>query len=222
MQEEKTEGIVLRSQDYKERHRIITLFTPQGLLSLIVRNISRKNTRLLSLTTPFCHGEYHYKKGQGQLVAFSDGTILNEHLDFRASLAMLRAAGSLANALLSSQMEGRAAPILFALYKSYHKQVASFAHPETLLASFQLKLLRHEGLLVLSSQCSCCDSPSKYIYEGESFCSNHSSHGLHFTADEWNLLLHLESALQFSSLQELIIPSSLCQNIQNLFLSRIK
>ena len=41
MQEEKIEGIVLRSQDYQERHRIITLFSPQGLISLIVKSTLR-------------------------------------------------------------------------------------------------------------------------------------------------------------------------------------
>src|SRR5215467_7390363 len=34
MTEERIEGIVLRSQDYKESHRIITLFTPRGLIDL--------------------------------------------------------------------------------------------------------------------------------------------------------------------------------------------
>ena len=115
MQEEKTEGIVLRSQDYKERHRIVTLFTPQGLISLIVRNISRKNTRLLSLTTPFSHGEYLYQRGRSELLSFRDGTLLDGHLDLRHTLKALQTAGSLAHAILSSQMASKPAPALFAL-----------------------------------------------------------------------------------------------------------
>ena len=89
MHEEKTEGIVLRSQDYKERHRIITLFTPLGLISLIVKGISRKNSHLLTLTTPFSHGEYIYRQGRSDLFRFHDGAVLDDHFDLRQSLRFL-------------------------------------------------------------------------------------------------------------------------------------
>src|ERR1700722_12761585 len=156
MQEEKTEGVVLRSQDYKERHRIITLFSPLGLISMIVKSISRKNARLLSLTTPFSHGEYIYYQGRSDLLNYCDGTLLDDHLYLRQNLKLLQAAGTLANAILSSQMAGKPAPALFALYKSYHKQIRHFEEPAPLLASFILKLLKHEGLLSISSHCASC------------------------------------------------------------------
>ncbi len=222
MQEEKTEGIVLRSQDYKERQRIITLFTPQGLISLIIRNISRKNTRLLSLTTPFCNGEYHFRRGRTDLMSFHDGTVLNDHLCLRHSLKSLQVAGSLANAILSSQMAGKPSPALFMLYKSYHKQVPHFKDPEVLLASFYLKLLKYEGLLTISEHCSTCESSPLILHEGESFCTKHDTpNGFHFTPPEWNLLLALDGSLQFSSLHDLTLPPSFSQKIQALFLSRI-
>src|SRR5579862_3366288 len=150
MHEEKTEGIVLRSQDYNERHRIITLFSPLGLISLIVKNISRKNASLLTLTTPFSHGEYLYSQGRSDLFKYHDGSLLDDHLGLRQNLKSLQAAGVLANAILTSQMAGKPAPALFALYKSYHKQVCHFDDPSPLIASFILKLLKHEGLLSLS------------------------------------------------------------------------
>jgi DNA repair protein RecO (recombination protein O) len=136
MHEEKTEGIVLRSQDYKEHHRIITLFSPLGLINLIVKGISRKNTRLLMLTTPFSHGEYIYRQGRSDLLNFHDGTVLNDHLILRQSLKSLQTAGTLANAILTSQMNGKPAPVLFTLYKSYHRQACRFDDPMPLLGSF--------------------------------------------------------------------------------------
>jgi DNA repair protein RecO (recombination protein O) len=213
MQEEKTEGIVVRSQDYKERHRIITLFTPLGLISLIVRNISRKNTRLLSLTTPFCHAEYLYRRSNSELLAFRDGTVLDDHLGLRQSLKSLQIAGSLANAILTSQMADKPAPALFSLYRSYHNQVPHFSNPEVLLASFQLKLLKHEGLLNIG-YCAEDDSTSPFILgEGEE--------GFHFSDSEWDELSTLGSALQFSSLRDLRLSPFLAQKIDALFRSRI-
>lgn len=223
MQEEKTEGIVLRSQDYKERQRIITLFTPQGLISLIIRNISRKNTRLLSLTTPFCNGEYHFRKGRAELMSFQDGTVLNDHLCLRHSLKSLQVAGSLANAILTSQMAEKPSLALFALYKSYHKQIPHFKDPEVLLASFYLKLLKYEGLLSISKHCSSCGSTAPLIlHEGESVCLQHNTpSSFHFTSAEWNLLLTLDTSLQFSALHNLTLSPSFSKKIHALFLSRI-
>lgn len=222
MQEEKTEGIVLRSQDYKERHRIITLFSPQGLISLIVKGISQKNARLLALTTPFSYGEYIYRQGNSELFRFQDGTLLNDYFTFRQHLKFLDAAGTLANAVLSSQMAGKPAPALFALYKSYHSQVASFDDPMPLTASFFLKLLKYEGLLSISAHCSSCGAGAQCLSNGESLCSQHADKdAIAFSFQEWEILLSLDSAQQFSALRSFSIPSHLPQKIQTLFLSRL-
>lgn len=219
MHEEKTEGIVLRSQDYKERHRIITLFSPLGLISLIVKSISRKNAHLLTLTTPFSHGEYIYLQGRSDLLRFHDGTVLDDHLDLRQHLKLLQTAGALANAILTSQMIGKPAPALFALYKSYHKQICCFDDPAPLLASFYLKLLKHEGQLSISSHCASCQSASaQFLYNGESFCSQHAEHrAISFSFSEWETVLMLNNVQQFSVLRTLCLSSSLLQKIQGLF-----
>jgi DNA repair protein RecO (recombination protein O) len=223
MHEEKTEGIVLRSQDFKERHRIITLYSPEGLISLIVKNISRKNTRLLSLTTPFTLAEYHYRRGQSELLSFHDGTLLDDHLILRQSYTSLQAAGALANAILSSQMPGKSSPALFVLYKSYHKQVPGFTDPAALIASFYLKLLKHEGHLTISPHCAICDNTaSRFLHEGESLCSKHPAQdAFHFSPAEWELLLTLDNAQQFSILRSLTLPPTFSQKINALFLSRL-
>jgi DNA repair protein RecO (recombination protein O) len=200
MQEEKTEGIVLRSLDYKERHRIITLFTPLGCISLIVRSISKKNTRLLSLTTPFCHAEYLYLRGNSELLTFRDGSVLDPHLTLRQSLKSLQIAGELARTILTSQLADKPAPALFALYKSYHHQVPQFNNSEVLVASFQLKLLKHEGLLNLTAD---------------------ALEGFQFSTFEWDQLFILSNALQFTHLRDLELSSSFTHKIDGLFHSRI-
>lgn len=219
MSEEKFEGIVLKSQDYQERHRIITLFSEVGLLSLIVKNISRKNARMLALTTVFTHAEYHVKRGRGELYAFADATLLDEHLSLRTSLAHIHAAASLTQAILSSQLPGKSSPALFHLYKSYLKQVPTFTDPATLLASFQIKLLKHEGLLHLTPHCSLCpEVPAQHIHDGESLCPNHSHSGtFRFSPGEWATLEQLHTAQQFSHLRTLAITPSVSTKIGTLF-----
>jgi hypothetical protein len=195
MQEEKTEGIVLRSQEYKERQRIVTLFTPQGVLSLIVKGVSPKQSHLLALTTPFSHGEYHFLRGRSELMRFQDGTVLNEHLVLRENLEWLRTAGALSQAIMRSQMPGKAAPQLFELYKAYHGHVCRVKQPQALLASFYIKLLKHEG--VWHDPASGGELSDFSLAEREQ--------------------LHLLSRVErFSSLNALLIPNALLQKIFSL------
>jgi len=201
MQEGKVEGIVLRCQDYKERQRIITLFTPLGVLSLVVKGISSKNSRLLSLTTPFSQAEYYFVKKNSELLSFQDGVILNEHLDLRQSLQSLKTAGVLAQTILRSQWPGKASASLFSLYKAYHTQVPHVANWQALLASFYLKLLKLEGAFALSDL-------EESRFELSSFSSL-----------EVEKLLFLGNVQQFSSLRELAVSDVLLGKIEKLLVN---
>jgi hypothetical protein len=151
MKEETTEGIVLRSSDYKERQRIITVLTlDAGVMSLIVKNISKNNAHLIALTTPFCRSEFVYKKGNSELMSLLEGTPLDEHGGLRQSYAHISAAGEIIQAILLSQLPGKPAPALYQLLQVYLKQLSSFPNPENLLCSFYLKVLKHEGMIAAS------------------------------------------------------------------------
>jgi DNA repair protein RecO (recombination protein O) len=225
LEEEKTEGIVLRAFDYKDRQKIVTLFTLEaGMISLIMKGFSRKNYRMLSLSTPLSRVEVHFKRGKSDLFRYIDGTVLDEHLELRKQLDFLQTAGSLAQTILQSQLPGKSAPSLYQLFRSYLKQVPTFSHPQLLLVSFHLKLLRHEGLLALSEQCSLCSkTPARRLLQGESICSSHSSlAGTEFSTDEWALLNLLESASSFSVLRTLSLPPHFPQLIAGIFQDRIR
>jgi recombinational DNA repair protein (RecF pathway) len=128
-------------------------------------------------------------------MSFRDGTVLDDHHHLRQSLKALQTAGALANAILTSQMAGKPAPTLFALYNAYHKQVPHL-NPDTLLASFYLKLLK---------------------YEGESLTLQPH----HFSPTEIELIDTLENTPQFSLLHALTITPYLSQKIHTLFKSQI-
>jgi len=178
---EQVEGIVLRAQDYKENERLITLFTPLGILSLIARGIGSKHKSLLALTTPLCHGEYHIQPGRSDLIRLRDGTVLNEHLILRERLDWLRSAGSITQVVLRSQMPGKPAPALFHLYKAYLQHIPKIRHLEALYCSFCLKVLKHEGVF------------------SDTFWEDHLEFKL-LTAMEKTQLLHLSQIKKFSEL----------------------
>lgn len=151
MQLEKTEGIVLRSLTYQEDARILTLFTKDlGLISLMLKGVSPRSLQKMAAASPFCQAEFVYFKGQSDMLHYRDSTLLNEHLFLRNKLSSLQTAGSLVQALLKSQMPGKSSPALYYLLDTYLKQIPAFVDPLPLLTSFYLKILSHEGVLLLS------------------------------------------------------------------------
>jgi DNA repair protein RecO (recombination protein O) len=217
MQEERTYGIVLRSLDYRDGQRIITLFSPLGLISLIVKRIQRRSSYLLTLTTLFCEGEFLFKRGRSELYSFVDGGVIDAHLPLRAQLPFLQTAGALAKTILSSHD-------LYQLFHCYLKTIPSFATPAALLASFQLKLLSHEGLLCLTPLCNQChDQPSRHLSAGESLCSAHAGvYSLAFSQEEWSELLALSNATRLSLLRTLSPSPALLQKVDFFFTTTMK
>lgn len=221
--EETEEAIVLRSIEFKERQRIITLLTREsGVLSLIVNGIHQKKGSLINLTTPLCRGEFHYRKGKSDLHRFLDGSIADMHLPLRQSYDHLEAASLYLQAIHTSQLPGKPAPILYALCASYLKQLKEFDHPKTLAGSFYLKILKHEGLIALHPKCHQCNEPAQALGEGENLCINCSrQESLRFTPEEWEELLILSSARSFDDLQTVELTDSLFELIKHLFTQRV-
>lgn len=191
---EKHEGLVLRALDYKDRQKIITLYTPtRGLMSLIVKGINRKKSHLLTLTSPFTRAEYHIQIGRSQLYTFLDGTPLTTHHDLRKALPHLNAATALAKALLTSQMPEKPSPALYLLTLNYLKNLPLFPNPSALTASYHLKLLKHDGHLSPDHP----ESP--------------------FTVDEWRSLLPLLNARSIPTLREQTITPKLLIKVETYF-----
>lgn len=223
MHEERTQGVVLRSFDYKDSQRIITAFTPIGLISLIVKGISKRNVQRLQLTSLFSEAEFVFKRGKSDLLTFLDGSLLDGHLHLRERLSSLQTAGQLAQVILSSQLDGKSSLDLYQLFRFYLKQIHTFPSPECLAASFQLKLLTYEGLLALAPECNRCkEKRAEFLSKGESLCNAHPlEEEFHFSFEEWALLLQLQQAKQFSALRTLLLPPHMHQKIDLFFKYRI-
>jgi len=145
---EKSEGIVLKALNYQENSRIVTLFTDDGgIIQLIIKGISHKNSDKLRLSSLLTRGEYLYIKGRSSLYLFQDGTVLEEPLYLRERWGYIKTAGEIVQIILKSQMVGKPAPLLYQLFVAYLKQIPFFEDPNGLIGSFYVKLLQHEGVL---------------------------------------------------------------------------
>jgi DNA repair protein RecO len=127
----------------------------------------------------------------------------------------------IANDLLRTQLPHKATPKLYELLLAYFKHLP--LNPSALAQSFRLKLLQHEGLILLSARCTHCNEPASHLSEGESVCLRHSSTYRHsFEEHEWKLLLALSSIKRFSELKTTKISSAFEQKTENLLKERIR
>lgn len=83
-------GIIIRSMDYGEGNKIVTVLTEtHGKAGVLIRGASKAKSRHGSLALPFTYGEFVYFKGSG-LGTLNGGEIvrahhkLREHLDLAA------------------------------------------------------------------------------------------------------------------------------------------
>jgi DNA repair protein RecO (recombination protein O) len=200
---EKREGIVLRSTDCKDRQRILTVFTEEsGLIQIIVKHLSKKNPGLFLLTTPFCLSEFVYFKGRSEMFRFDSGSVLKEYFSEQKEWLRMEALGHLGKAILSSQLPGKPAPLLFALFKSYLEKLSQVEDPHSLCTSFYLKTLKHEGLITLEKLCQLCQKyEAQCLHQGQSYCLKDAPcKSTVFSVEEWQHLFQLLHARSFQNL----------------------
>lgn len=219
MKYEKTEGIVLRSFPYQDKHRIITVFTDcYGILQFIIKGVSAKRTDKLALSSPFCQGEYVFLRGKSSLIQFVDGSILSEHLQLRTKIQHIQAAADLVHTILHSQMPHKPAPKVYHFFYKCLRAIPLFKDTAPLTNSFCIKLLKQEGVLSLQPFCSQCTKTATALYQGESYCSFHMPElAYKFSQEDWNTLLILSYATTFSQLQSLMLSKDLVQKIKQIF-----
>ncbi len=203
---EKTEGITLKSIEFREFQRIITVMTrDMGIISLIVSRLGSKNYRLINLTSPLTCGEFVFKQRKSDLWRFLDGSILNAHAPIRQELSRLSAAQVMLKRVLDTQLPHKPAPALYFLLKTFLQRLQSTPVPDTLLTAFTLKFLLHEGLLSTKTICGTCSAPnSHHFYSGDNFCSNCAPpFSTALTSEEWQQMIHLLACRSFDALETL-------------------
>lgn len=63
---EKMEGIIIKTLDYGETHKIVTIFSKKlGKFAAIARGAKKPKSRMAAVTQPFIHGEFFVYAGKG-------------------------------------------------------------------------------------------------------------------------------------------------------------
>lgn len=220
-----TEGIILRAIPFQEFHRILTVFTSEsGLIKVFVSNFGQSSAAKNNFFQPFSRIEIILTKGKGDLYYYKDGTLIeNYYTRCLPELAnhYLHGAAGIAKALLLSQLAGKAAPKLFLLLDAYLKNLATSGASQSLISSFQLKLLVHDGLLSTETCCSECSKelPSLRIAAcGGFYCQEHApANSFSLSEAESKMLLLLTTSRSLAEITAQDLQANFSSKVSHLF-----
>ncbi|HLR64904.1 MAG TPA: DNA repair protein RecO [Pseudogracilibacillus sp.] len=172
---ERMEGIVLRSQNYGETHKIITLFTKErGLISAICRGANKGKSRLSAISQPFIHGQFLIYVSKG-LSTVQQGEIVHSFRSIREDIVKTAYAAYLAEFTHRTLEEKKRILYLYnELLQTFHwiNEHDEYAIP---VIMFELKLFQYGGYSPVLKMCVNCSTENNLthfsIREGGVLCS---------------------------------------------------
>ncbi|MGN7940743.1 DNA repair protein RecO [Metabacillus sp. 22489] len=150
---QKCEGIVIRSTDYGETNKIVTIYTRElGKVGVMARGAKKPNSRLTSITQLFTYGTFLFQKSTG-LGSLQQGETIFSHRFIREDIFLTAYASYISELLDKSTENFESNPFLFELYKLTLDYLNEEVDPDILMSIFEIKIL---PLLGLKPQFDCC------------------------------------------------------------------
>lgn len=152
----RVEGIVIRSMDYGENNKIITIYTnTNGKVGIVVRGAKKAKSRYGSMTQLFTHGEFIYFRNSG-LGTLTHGEIIQSHHVLREQLEMTAYSSYAAELTDRVLQEEDASSYMFEQLHACLIAIEEGKDPEIITELYELKILETAGYGPNFESCSSC------------------------------------------------------------------
>jgi DNA repair protein RecO (recombination protein O) len=152
-------AIVLRSQPFKERDKLVTFLTEKhGKLTGIAKGAihSKRFGGTLDL---FACSSFRYKEGAGELVFIEEANLRRDFLQLREKLENISAAGYFADLVIRLTEDRHPAREVFLLLAHYLYLLEEKTATFEIVRSFEIKLLERLGWAPVLEECVSCQTP---------------------------------------------------------------
>lgn len=172
---EKIEGIVLRTQDYGESHKLITIFSKNiGKFTAIARGAKKPKSRMASVTQPFIEGQFLTYISRG-LSTIQQAEIENSHRNIREDIVKTIYASYIGE--MTTQVLEEKAQELY-IYDQFIRTLEWIeieADPRIPVMMYELKLFQKAGFAPIVTGCANCGTKENLsgfsIGEGGLICT---------------------------------------------------
>ncbi|MCF6137959.1 DNA repair protein RecO [Pseudalkalibacillus berkeleyi] len=152
----KTEAIVIRTSDYGESNKVLTVYTKDfGKLGMMARGAKKTKSRLSSVSQLFTHAHFLIQKGSG-LGSLSQGEIINTFRGIKQDIIKTAYAAYMVELLDKVTDEHKPSPALFEFLSLSLTYLEEDIDPDVLKAIFEMKMLRLAGIGPQVDRCVLC------------------------------------------------------------------
>lgn len=153
---EKLEGIVIKTQDYGETHKIVTIFSKKiGKFAAIARGAKKPKSRMAAVTQPFIHGEFLVYINSG-LSTIQQGETINSMRAIREDIVKTAYAAYLAELTDKLLDQKQPDPELYNQLFLTLNWMMENEQVEIPIMMYELKLFQKGGFAPVVSQCVNC------------------------------------------------------------------
>lgn len=203
------EAIVVKSIDFLEGDRIITLFTrEQGKVAILARGAKKNNSRLNAVTQVFMHGKFiYFRKRNANMGTLNSGECVKHFSAIYADIEKTAYAAYLVELVDRISESDQANVPLFELLLSALEQIAAGKDAEVVVRIFEMKLFQIIGILPQLGSCSVCDGHAELvgfsINRGGLLCKMHLDEASIILQENTIRLLRIFVELDLSQLGEI-------------------
>lgn len=216
----RVEGLVIRSTDYGEGNKIITLLTPTfGKQGVVVRGAKKLKSRYGALAQLFTYGDFSYYKS-GTLGNLNSGEILESFHELREGLEGPAYAAYAAELTDRAINDDEAAAYLFHQLKACQTALAEGKDPQIVLRAYEMKIVNAAGYAPLLDECvNCGKSQGPFRFSATAGgalchqCRHRDPSALELEETVWKLL-RVFSALDLRRLGNITVRESSKRQLQ--------
>ena len=157
----KTDAFLLRTVDYRDSDRILTLLTAnKGKISALARGARKSQKRYGGALIPFAQMEVVLEKGRGKLLHIKEAELTTANEGIAKDLRRLGASSYIIEIIRESIPENLPDQPIFRLLETALPLLATIALEDVQKAviAIVLKILSYSGIAVGLSNCSACDT----------------------------------------------------------------
>lgn len=215
----KVQGIVIKSINYNEYDKIITIFTDKlGKIDVICNGARRTKSKILHITQQFCYGEFILTKGR-DMYNLSTGSLIESFQGVIHDFNKL-AYGSYFMEYVDKTCEKdiKNVPILALLLKTFYILDSNLIDLQLLKITFDFKIISLLGYTPQVLKCIKCGNKNfeqAYfsIKDGGFICNICSSEKINFNKEEINAIKKIRN-IKLEDLGKLIIDESIQDKIE--------
>lgn len=160
----RVEGIVIRSMDYGEGNKIITLCTESnGKIGVLVRGAKKIKSRHAAMTQLFTYGEYVFFRQNGGLGTLNAGELIDAHAALREDLFLAAYASYACELLDKTLQDEEVGSFWFTQLKACLEGLSAGKDPQIVIHLFEMKILQAAGYGPSFEACISCGRTDDHL-----------------------------------------------------------